>query len=191
MGRSTLPLPLPMLFTLASGLITLVLSLGAAAFWLALLPRSVCPSCGGATQAVTLGRLGRPLERLVRRRWCPSCRWTGFGRNGPVLWERKGPVAHDSGFRWGATDLPPDMGFRWGSAEEEEEGRDPAPSGARTLPATPPPPPSHPSGFRWARNGSAPEMIQARGPGGQVRRLVPLRHAERTVGFRWGGRGER
>lgn len=175
-----------MLLPLLAGLVTLAVSVGAAAFWLALPPRAVCPSCRGATEGVALGPLGRPVKRLVRRRWCPSCRWAGFGRNGPVLWARKGPVAHGSGFRWNSTDLPPDMGFTWRSREDAPTGASPRREGAAPPAAAAPPP--HPSGFRWGADGSTPEVIQARGPDGQVRRLVPLRHAERAVGFRWGRR---
>ncbi len=141
-----------MAITLFAGILTLAAAVAAGALWLSMPPRSICPECGRPTEPVAMGALGRPLERLVRRRWCTACLWTGYGRNGPVLWARKGPVAHDSGFRWGEDLLPPDMGFRWGAP------------------------------------GSTPEVLAARNEEGHVRRIITLRHAERAVGFRWGGR---
>lgn len=162
-----------MLLPLVAGLATLGAAAGLSAFWTRRLPRSVCPSCGGGTEGVTLGSFARPLERLVRRRWCPACGWSGFGRRGPVLWARKGPVAHDSGFRWSGRPGAPAAGFRWAEPGEEAASERPAQL----------------SGFRWGEEGSTPAVIQARGPEGEVRRLVRLRHAERTVGFRWGRGG--
>lgn len=206
-----------MIPTLAVGCFTLVLAVGGGVLWRRLLPRAVCPSCGEATQGVVLARPLRVLQRLVRRRWCPACRWTGLGRNGPVLWARNGRVAHDSGFRWNARDLASNMGFCWASeadAGPAEGAAGPAP-GFRWGGEEPEDAPPHTSGFRWgdepggadtdAARSHPPEFRWARAhapapridgdpssavaeePEGRARRFLPLSDAERAVGFRWAG----
>ena len=118
---------------------TLVVSLLCFRLWLGALPRSVCPSCGQATVSVTHA-LSAVTDAWIRRRWCAGCNWAGWGRHGPVLWRRNGPVAYVSGFRWGEDHLPADFGFRWAERAAAE----------RVTPA-------HPSGFQWAdRPGATP-----------------------------------
>lgn len=240
-----------MIPTVFLGVLALVVAVVPAALWRRLPPRAVCPSCGEATEGVVLAAPLRFLQHLLRRRWCPACRWTGFGRNGPVLSARRGPVAHDSGFQWNALDLPPDMGFQWGSAENDVPGpapihppgflwgggpddRSPRPGGFRwggergggstgesaphafgsrrsgeaekhedsaapphpsgfrwaraDLPASRPPVGQPAPGFRWADEGAAPGGVGHGESDAEARRLLRLRHAERVVGFRWGGR---
>jgi hypothetical protein len=67
-----------------TGAATLVVAVGVYLRWLAALPRTVCPSCGESTTAVS-HPFRAYLDRWVRRRWCPACGWEGWGRNGPVL----------------------------------------------------------------------------------------------------------
>ena len=104
--------------------------------WLGALPRTVCPDCGQPTAGVS-HPIADHVERWMRRRWCAACGWTGWGRNGPVHWAKKGPVSHTSGFRWGQNRLERDFGFHWGGAPTTAERR-------RA------PRPAHPSGFHWA-----------------------------------------
>lgn len=139
------PLPkLPVLYpSVLAGAATLMVAILAYVAWLRALPRSVCPRCREPT--LPIGGPIRSLDRWFRRRWCGGCTWSGWGRNGPVHWPERGPVADGSGFRWGEERLEPDLGFRWAAAARPE-------AGAR-----------HPSGFRWA---------EARGPErSEVRRI--------------------
>lgn len=149
--------------------------------WLATLPRSVCPECGEPTASLT-HPLSSRTDRWIRRRWCADCGWTGWGRNGPVLWPKDGPIAHDSGFRWGEERLQPDFGFRWAAA--------PAAPGPRVAPT---PRDAHPSGFRWA--GTLPETLTAAAdadhPSGFRFRPADEEEADTAggdhpSGFRWG-----
>ena len=110
---------------------TVVLAVVVYGAWLQALPRSVCPRCGEATLPVSSPATSL-VRRWVLRRWCGACSWSGWGRNGPVHWRERGPVADGSGFRWGEDRVGADLGFRWGEPDRQE-----------ALPG------SHPSGFRW------------------------------------------
>ena len=168
---------------LVAGGATLVVALALFQLWLKTPPRSVCPRCGDPTTAVTHALLAT-VERWVRLRWCSACGWRGWGRNGPVLSRRLGPVSDGSGFRWGPERLPMDFGFRW--AEQ------PAASAAiGDPPAESPSQPAHPSGFRWACASDASEtacveatselaVFRFRAPTGEVAA------AAHPSGFRWG-----
>jgi hypothetical protein len=114
--------------------------------WLHALPRSVCPRCGQATLAVSSPATGL-LDRWVRQRWCGGCQWSGWGRNGPVHWTERGPVADGSGFRWGDERLGADLGFHWATERI-------AVSAA-----------NHPSGFRWRSNAARHRSRRALGAG--------------------------
>ena len=135
--------------TFLAGGTTLVVALVLQHLWQALPPRSVCPCCRAQTEAVSHA-LSAHTDRWVRRRWCSACGWEGWGRNGPVLWRRRGPVSHGSGFRWGPDRLEMDFGFRWAAH--------PAPEAEPfTLVAAP----AHPSGFRWAGRVEEPLLTAA------------------------------
>jgi hypothetical protein len=150
--------------------------------WLGALPRTVCPDCGEATVGVS-HPLSARLDRWVRRRWCSACGWAGWGRNGPVLWPKHGPVSHDSGFRWGADRLSRNHGFRWA-------GPVPAPKPAA------PRQPAHPSGFHWGGEevGTVTDTVCEQAPalpsGFRFRALEPQPPAPSPAkahrsGFRW------
>jgi hypothetical protein len=157
---------------------TLVASVVVFRLWLGMLPRTVCPDCGQDTLAVG-HPMARAVGRWVSRRWCAACQWAGWGRKGPVLWRRKGPVADGSGFRWGEDRLQPDFGFQWKGDERRsgQERRTPKsqhPSGfhfadEETATETDSESPSHPSGFRFRQT----EAEQAR-------------PADHPSGFSWG-----
>jgi hypothetical protein len=132
-----------------AGALTLVGSVVVFRLWLGMLPRTVCPDCGQDTLVVD-HPLARAIGRWVSRRWCAACQWSGWGRKGPVLWRRRGPVADGSGFRWGERRLQADFGFQW-KGEERRSGRE-----RRT--------PGHPSGFHFADEASAATETESEAP---------------------------
>ena len=133
--------------------------------WLGMLPRTVCPECGEPTLLVSHA-LSSGVGRWLSRRWCAACNWAGWGRRGPVLWRRKGPVADGSGFRWGQDRLQPNFGFRWRARPSPARparvhhssgfhfAEDPADTLTATAAAETA---AHPSGFRF-RETPSPAM---------------------------------
>ena len=161
---------------LAGGL-TLVASIAVFRLWLGMLPRSVCPECGQHTVGIR-HPLARTVGRWVSRRWCSACEWTGWGRKGPVLWRRRGPVADGSGFRWGEDRLQPDMGFQWKNLERR------ATADRRQSPK-----PLHPSGFHFADSQGETETDASVPPTGfRFRETGPGEplEADHPSGFAWG-----
>jgi len=155
---------------------TLVVAVVLFQLWLKTPPRSVCPCCGEPTATVTHPLLAL-AARWVRLRWCAACGWQGWGRNGPVLSRRRGPVSDGSGFRWGPERLATDFGFRW-AGHAETAG---------------PAAPAHPSGFRWASALDTPETgcaetaprrsaFRFRAPADEL-----VATAAHPSGFRWAG----
>ena len=137
----------PRLFIVA----TVLFALLAATFvalcvaWLKRLPTlRLCPTCTRRTCAVLLPTWLRPLRRWVGLRWCPNCEWQGIGRKGPEFIPGH-PLAHDSGFHWGADIVGEDSGFRWAEVERPEPNGEAAPNRR----------PRHtdgPAGFHWRRS---------------------------------------
>jgi hypothetical protein len=150
---------------------TLVVAVALRRFWLAALPRSVCPTCGEATASVSHPLLAL-TERWLRRRWCAACGWEGWGRNGPVLWRHRGPISHESGFRWGPHRLASDFGFRWA---------------AQPVTTTQSDAPAHPSGFRWGGVDQEPALTSAHPSGFRwgARDEEPAVTSPHPSGFRW------
>ena len=145
--------------------------------WLKRLPTlHMCPTCAHRTQAVLLPGLLRPLQRWISRRWCPDCEWEGVGRKGPEFIPGR-PLAHDSGFHWGADVMGENAGFHWAQLEP------PAPLDPSADP------PAHRSGFRFggapSRPGSEPSAFNWSSPGPTA---PDADDDARRLAFPWGGR---
>ena len=149
------------------GTATLVVAIIASRIWLRALPRTVCPACRAPTVPVR-HPLSAPAARWLVRRWCAGCRWEGWGRNGPLHWERQGPLSHRSG-RWGPDRLEADFGFRWGHGAVLE----PADAAA------------HPSGFRWRRATADEVEAAAAHPSGFRWGDRPAGAGHGAAAFRW------
>ena len=124
--------------------------------WLKRLPTlHLCPTCTHRTQAVLLPRWLRPLQRWIGLRWCPDCEWEGIGRRGPEFIPGR-PLAHDSGFHWGANIIGRNAGFHWAELVPPEpcdpSAQPPAHRSGFRFGGTPTPskPRVHPSGFSWS-----------------------------------------
>lgn len=151
---------------------TLVAAVVVFRLWLGMMPRSICPQCGQPTLAVGHALSGA-VKRWLTRRWCAACQWVGWGRTGPVLWRRRGPVADGSGFRWGEDRLQPDFGFQWKnrrSGQDRRHTRADHPSGFRFAGAgqteTGSDAPADPSGFRFRAAASDAETARRDHPSG-------------------------
>ena len=175
---------------LIAGGATLVASGLVFRLWLGMLPRSVCPECGELTILVSHA-LSSGVGRWLSRRWCAACDWAGWGRRGPVLWRKKGPVADGSGFRWGQDRLQLNFGFRWKARPSAERpARVHHPSGFRftedpvyTLTTAETPESSaHPSGFRFRGAPSPPQAPAGDHPTGFS---WGVSKTEQAAHFRW------
>lgn len=168
-----------MTFALVTGTVTAAL-IGLTAWWWRRAPtRARCPRCGSGTSAVRAQALAEAEERLVRRRWCSGCGWEGLGRNGPE-WTPGHPSAHASGFHWGDERFPRDFGFHWAGDETPD------------TPDAPTPPPDHPSGFRFSREGGAETDQEGVGAFRWGSADAPASVDEEPgtgTRFRWGGSG--
>ena len=177
------------LLPLLAGGATLVASGLVFRLWLRMLPRSVCPECGEPTILVSHA-LSNVVGRWLNRRWCAACDWAGWGRKGPVLWRRKGPVADGSGFRWGQDRLQPNSGFRWRERPfralparvHHPSGFSFAEAPADTMTtAQAAHAPAHPSGFRF-REAPSPAMPAGDHPKGFS---WGVNKAKQGTSFRW------
>lgn len=165
---------------IVSTILSAMVAVACAAFtvaWLKRLPTlQLCPTCAHRTQAVLLPGLMRPLQRWISRRWCPDCEWEGIGRKGPEFIPGH-PLAHDSGFHWGADIVGENAGFHWAQLEPpaplDQSADSPAHRSGFRFGGAPSEPRPHSPSFDWSDSSQAAPDVDEGAP---------------NLAFSWGSR---